>query len=291
MISPTLIPTSMPHGYNASITTHRGMRLMSYRYHPNPEQWRTQMMIQEWHENHVQEYQLRLPDEYAEMSHEDGRFFYFNGLLCLSLTVAVFPGVINAPPPCVTVYGMLEKNGDFYELKHVVKPKFGDNNWQGQSKNNVFFEHQGKLYQIYQCSPEQVVIRLKEDGSAEEVFRSESPAWEHGELRGGTQPLPFGDKWLRFFHSLHKHGNNRNDWTYCIGAMVQNPNPPFQIERISKYPIFSGDERFVPHWRYCKPSVSIPYGAIEDGDGWTVGVGLNDSFCATLNVTTQDLRL
>jgi len=147
------------------------------------------------------------------------------------------------------------------------------------------------LYQIYQCSPEQIVVRVKEDGTVDEVFRTKSPSWEHGEIRGGTQPLVLGNKWLRFFHSLHKHGNDRADWTYCIGAMVMQAEPPFRIEKISKWPVFSGDERYVPHWRFWKQGVAIPYGAIQDGDGWLVGVGLNDSLCATLKVSIKELNL
>lgn len=283
----------MPHGYNASIVEHVGNRLMSYRYHPNPKQWRTQMVIQEWGENWVNESHVKLPEKYADMSHEDGRFFMFNGHLCMSLTVAVFPGVENVPPPCATVYGMLDKKEDGWHLEHVIQPKFGENDFRGQSKNNIFFEHGGKLHQIYQCSPEQIVVRLKEDGSADEVFRTKSPSWEHGEIRGGTQPLELGktNKWLRFFHSLHRHGNNRQDWSYSIGCLIQDSKPPFQIERISSYPVFSGDERFVPHCHHHKAGCAIPYGAIADGGGWIVSIGMNDCITATLNVKESDLNL
>lgn len=268
---------------------------MSYRYHPVKDQWRTQIMIQEWMIVSVRECKLHLPEQYAEMSHEDGRFFWFNGHLHMSLTVAVFPGVPNTSPPCITIYGKLYKEGDFWELRDIVVPKFGGNDWSGQNKNNVFFEHNKKLHQIYQCSPEQIVVRAKDADSptevSDEVYRTESPSWEHGEIRGGTQPLIFGEKWLRFFHSLHKHGNDRRDWTYCIGALVMQKEPPFKIERISKFPIFSGDERFVPHCQHWKQGVAIPYGAIPDGDGWIVSVGLNDSMAATIRLTESNLNL
>lgn len=297
MISPSLIPTAMPHGYNASIESFADIRIMSYRYHPIQGQWRTQIMIQECLCDWIEERQVRLPEQYAEMSHEDGRLFWHDFQLHMSLTVAVFPGVPNTSPPCITIYGRLEKNGDFWELRDIVIPKFGGNDWSGQVKNNLFFEYNKKLHQIYQCSPEQIVVCEKSADSpaevSDEVYRTESPSWEHGEIRGGTQPLNFlgGTRWLRFFHSLHKHGNDRGNWTYAIGALVMQKEPPFKIERISKFPIFSGDERFVPHCQHWKQGVAIPYGAIPDGDGWIVSVGLNDSMCATLKVTEKDLNL
>ncbi len=173
-------------------------------------------------------------------------------------------------------------------------PIYGLNNFQGTEKNWVFFEYESRLHFIYQGSP-QVICRLAQDGvTVEEVFRTDSPSWEHGEIRGGTQPLAGvirPDRWLRFFHSLHKEGKNRQDWSYCIGCLEMQSKPPFQIERISQWPVFSGDERYVPGWRYYKAGVAIPYGAVTTPEGWDVSVGLNDSYAALLHVTEKDLNL
>lgn len=298
MISPSIIFTAMPHGYNASIAEIRNegekpRRLLSYRYHPKKGEWRTQIMIQDGGENWVRDMRLELPLQYGEMSHEDGRFFWHRDKIHMSLTVAIFPGVTSVPPPCITIYGRLENRETKWELVDVVQPKFGNNDWSGQNKNNVFFEHGGRIYQVYQCSPEQVIVRVNEDGSVDEVFRTKSPSWEHGEIRGGTQPLNFlgGTRWLRFFHSLHKHGNNRSDWTYSIGALVMQKEHPFQIERISKFPVFSGDERFVAHCSHWKQGCALPYGAIPDGDGWIISIGVNDCMCGLLKVSEKDLNL
>lgn len=295
MISPTIITTAMPHGYNASVERFDGRLLFSYRYHQDKTKWRTQIMIQDSGENWVRELHLKLPEQYAGMSHEDARFFIFRGKLYLSLTVAVFPSVPNVPPPCITIYGRLELQEDCWRLVDVIEPKYGGNDWSGQVKNNVFFDYEGRLHQIFQCSPEQIIVRVKEDGSVDKVFRTKSPSWIHGEIRGGTQPLGsqlIGEaKWLRFFHSLHKHGNDRGDWTYAIGALVMQAKPPFQIERISRFPVFSGDERFVPHWQFWKQGVAIPYGAVSDGSGWLVSAGLNDSMVAKFSVKLNDLNL
>jgi predicted GH43/DUF377 family glycosyl hydrolase len=294
MITPTLILTTRDHGYNPSVIDFNGRRLMSYRYHPVAGQWRTLLMMQEVIDGAYQERPIHIGGHYHDMSQEDGRLFIFRGKLHISFTLAVFPGVPNATVPCVCAYGELVDGKSGWTVEKVVIPKVGNNNWQAQEKNFVFFEHDGKLHLIYQCSPEQVIYRLGSENNIEEVYRTKSPSWIHGEIRGGTQPVSSplsGGSWLRFFHSLHKAGNNRHDWTYSIGAMEMADTPPFNIIRISKYPVFSGDERFVPGCRHWKQGVAIPYGAVNGGDSWIVSAGLNDSMAAMLNVGIDDLHL
>jgi predicted GH43/DUF377 family glycosyl hydrolase len=292
MIQHTIIPTYHDNGYNPSIIRADTGVLMSYRYHPNRNKWRTVMMIVEEREGCNRELPLILDGIYADMSHEDGRLFYFNGKLHISLTVSVFPGTTNTAIPCAMVYGELERLNTHWSMKKIFMPKFGLNEFVGQEKNWLFFEHNNRLYFIYQCSPTQTVCQLSSDGvTVDNTYRTTSPSWSHGELRGGTQPLAYKGKWLRFFHSLHRHGNNRADWTYCIGALVMNPEPPFAITQISRFPVFTGDERFVPNWRYWKPSVAIVYGAIAEDDGWKLSIGINDSYCGILNVKEKDLNL
>jgi hypothetical protein len=53
----------------------------------------------------------------------------------------------------------------------------------------------------------------------------------------------------------------------------------------------SGDERMTQGWKYFKPAVAIPYGAMENDDGWDVSVGLNDSECAIVRVKKEHLNL
>lgn len=265
---------------------------MSYRYHPNPEQWRTELMMQFDNRECMVSLRIKFPNQYADMSHEDGRLFVYKGKLHISFTLAVFPGVPNTMVPCVTGYGEVVLSEAGLDVKEVKIPKFGNNDWSGQAKNFVFFEHAGKLHVIYQCSPEHVVLRLAEDGvNVDEVYRTKSPSWEHGEIRGGTQPFTLAGKWLRFFHSLYRNGDDRADWTYSMGGLIMRPEPPFTIERISQRPILCGDERFVPGWKFHKRSVLIPYGAVQNGDGWDVSCGLNDSFCSMVHLKERDLLL
>ena len=264
-----------------------GRVITSYRHHPNHAEWRTRISILEG----SSELPLNLPEKYEDMSHEDGRFFIFRGKLHISLTRSVFPGVRGTSIPCATAYGEIEKTESGWVMRDVIFPKYGKNNFQGQEKNFVFFESGGSLNCIYECSPDHQVLRLDDVGGVVEVFRTKSPSWKHGDIRGGTSPILHNGKWLRFFHSLHKNGFNRANWSYCIGAMLMSQEPPYTIESISKSPVFSGDERYVNGWKFWKPSVAIPYGAVKTTDGWNVSIGLNDSYCAILPVKKEHLNL
>ena len=289
------VMTGFDNGYNPSIIEFGDKKLMSYRHHPNPDEWRTNLVISEESGGVGFEYPLRFPDMYSDMSHEDGRFFVFNGKLHMSFTLSVFPGVRNAVVPCVTGYGELIKDESGWRVDSVTLPKYGMNNFQSQEKNMVFFEHESKLHCIYQCSPDHVVLRLGDGGIFEEVYQTESPSWKYGDIRGGTQPMrnyvTADGGWIRFFHSLHKNGVDRSAWTYHVGALVMEDKPPFAIKKISKLPVMSGNDRLVQGWKYWKPSVSIPYGAIERVDGWDVSIGVNDSECAIARVKREHLNL
>jgi hypothetical protein len=66
---------------------------------------------------------------------------------------------------------------------------------------------------------------------------------------------------------------------------------PFQILQISKQPILSGDELYYPGHKFWKPKVRIVYGAVEEGDGWLLSLGANDSACEMAGVKKEDLFL
>lgn len=266
------------------------MNLSTYRYHPVAGQWRTKIKVVEYGGNWVKESDLLLPEKYREMSHEDCRLFQWKNELYASLVVAVFPGVPNTVIPCAQVYGRMVQTVSDWMLEDVVMPKYGNNNFQGQEKNWVFFDYGGKLHFIYQLHHEQVVVPLN-GAEPEATYRTPTPRWDWGTMRGGTQPLPYQGKWLRFFHSLLQAGNKRQHWRYFISALVMDTKPPFAVERVSQKPIFAGNEKYTYGCKHWKPNVAIPYGAIEQSGGWRVSLGLNDCECAWLDLTEKELNL
>lgn len=278
-----------PFAYNPSIIDFGWRTITTSRYHPKPDEWRTRLAVSDGGDI---QYMLEFPQPYAEMSQEDARLFIYGGKLFISVTLSVFPGNPNSVIPCSQAYCELWKDSDGgWHVWDAKLPRYGNNNFQGQEKNWVFFEYENRLHFIYQLQPDQVVVPLENDGVTPlPPYRSESPKWNWGTMRGGTQPLPYKGKWLRFFHSLLQEGKSRAYWIYFTGALVMEPKPPFNILQVSKKPIFSGNEKFTdcPHW---KSSVCIPYGAIPNGDGWTVALGRNDCECSYEQVTESMLNL
>lgn len=244
---------------------------------------------------------LEFPEPYTQMSHEDARLFTFQGKLCMSFGLAVFPGNPQTVIPCSQAWCELVFEGGKWQPRNIKIPKYGNNNFQGQEKNWVFFEHANRLHFVYQIQPEQVVIPLEADGvTPMSPHKSPAPKWDYGIMRGGTQPLPYKGKWLRFFHSLLQDGPNRQDWQYFVGALVMEPTPPFKVLEVSKKPILRGDEQWgpelidCPHW---KQNCVLPYGAIthtgalDTETSFVVSVGKNDCHCMMLKLTNEGLNL
>ncbi len=65
--------------------------------------------------------------------------------------------------------------------------------------------------------------------------------WEWGPIRGGTQAFLVDGEYLSFFHSSKDmrsaHSPKDKISHYFMGAYTFNPNPPFNITRISPEPI------------------------------------------------------
>lgn len=272
-------PTTQAHGYNLSIAELRGQIYQSYRWHPDPNSWRTQLVINEQ--------PLVPPLDYADHSLEDARLFSFNGRLHAAVTIARNNANVFY---CVTGYGELVNTAKLWSFKNFFVPRFGKNDWSGMEKNWVPFEHKGRLHFIYQCHPEQVVIQMDGDVVTGQ-WKSSSPEFYAGTIRGGTVPIRHGQQWLRFFHGAQNSKSNHFPLTYHVGALLMQPEPPFQITKVSSRPILSGDEQYYPGWKRWKLKVIIPYGAIPDGDGWRVALGKNDSICAEVRLKQNQLYL
>ncbi len=281
--SPTLefIPTAYPNGYNPSIARFRGNVVRAYRFHPDPKLWPTNIAIDG--------NPLVLPDSLKNCSVEDPRLFTFQDKLWVSYVFVPYPTPKTPPTPCGMGYGeLVESNGTWKLAKHI-QPKIGKNDLSAQEKNWVFFEHDSKLHCIYQCSPKQIIYELHGDIAVRD-WHTQSPVCAFGEPRGGTQPIDYQGQWLRFFHTLAKTQNQEVSWHYHLGALLMDREPPFTITKVSKVPILSGDERYFD-WKFYKTRCLLPYGAVTDGSGWRVAVGINDSACADALITQDHLNL
>lgn len=270
----------LPKGaYNPSIIVHEGEELISYRYHPDPRSWRTEITLDGL--------PVKFPYPVSTCAHEDMRLFTFRGKLWASY---VCSRMSNGRPRCVTGYGELVRTPEFWAIREHFQPDMPGNDWTTMSKNFVCWEHDGFIHAIWKNGTVLKFSRLFA-GSPIDVYESEPATWPYGEIRGGTSPLPFDGKWLRFFHSRIWDRENGKPWRYHIGALLMEPHPPFNVIKVSSRPILSGDESgdpMIPHW---KQDVVFPMGCIADGDEFVVSIGINDAHSALLRLKKEDLNL
>jgi hypothetical protein len=199
------------------------------------------------------------------------------------------------PPKAVVKFGRLTEDTSVL-LQDIQQPKVEGNDGTTCQKNYVFFEHAGKLMCIYQCSPEQVIFELQGERVVK-AHKSPSLHYPFGEPRGGTMPLPYKGKLLRFFHSGLDNESGVYKRRYYCGAMLLEPEPPFRQIAISKEPVVRGSEtddlseQERSACSHYKRKVIFPCGAVERDGCFVLSAGVNDASCCLLNVEEGDLKL
>lgn len=264
------------HAYNPSVIEFNGRQLVAFRHHRD-------RMSSELSMGEGDAVKPILPPPGTEsLSIEDPRLFIFKGKLHISYVVAkIVPG--NAS--CICAYGELEEGVPSWTIKNHTVPQTGKNSFGHMEKNFVFFESEGKLHMIYTAEPH-TVMELNGEKIVK-AYTSSPVRWPYGQIRGGAILPYFKGQLLRFFHS---HDGKRPD-RYYIGAMIMEAAPPFKVLQVSKEPILYGspwEKENVFHW---KSNVVYPGGAIKNGDGYLVSIGVNDSRCCLVKVSEQDLNL
>lgn len=218
-------------------------------------------------------------------SEEDAKLFTIQGEDYLSWVDSLWPVQFKSSVKCAKF-----KDGQFSEFK---QPDIGKNDGTATEKNWVFFEYEGRMHVIHQCHPNHQVYNLTKPGL---VYDSAPPIWPYGAIKGGTQPLPYEGKWLRFIHGRLDNEQGPVIHRYRVGAYLMNPEPPFNVVAVSKKPIIHGSEvdsltpeqrKKVPH---RKMNVVFPSGAVQKDDGWIVSIGENDCACKLVKIRPKDLN-
>lgn len=277
-----LFKTANEFGYNPSIIEHGDNVLTTYRHHPDPKSWRTELALDDGR----QTWTIDVP-RFNDHSLEDMRLFRHEDKLYGSFTIARSGELFS---PCVAAYGELVFTGQKWVVQNIKVPRYKGNDFSGQQKNWCLFSHQGKVHAIYQIAREHIVLELDGERVVAE-HKSPVPDCAYGVLRGGTQSFPHNGQLLRFCHALQRNERTDQWWTYHLMALLMEPEPPFNVTKVSQHPILIGNEQYFHGWPRWKPRVLIPYGAVRQGDGWRVSVGVNDSACALVDVTESDLNL
>lgn len=156
-------------------------------------------------------------------------------------------------------------------------------------KNWLWFSCDGVLHMIYAAVPHEVTawtdtLRFTGEKWVTET-QSEIP-WQHGEIRGGTNPVRIGDEFLTFFHSSTPWVGKKRQ--YHMGAYTFEAKPPFRITRITPRPLLSGSPQ--DYWLPGKPACIFPCGALLKGKEWLVVGGSNDISCFWFRLPHADLE-
>ncbi len=290
MIPPSaiqIVPTLKPGGYNLGIQEWRGQTWMSYRYHPKPDHWRTQLVIS----REGIEGPVILPEKYKEHSHEDCRMFVMRDKLMASCVVSRSRMNGQSISPCIVGYGEVVGFKEGYRLENWIEPRHADNVWSKQTKNLVFHWSKQGLLMTWATHPKHTVHLLDDAGKIISGWVTESPKTSAGNYRGGVQSFPYNENRIRFCHSVRNNPKTPLYWGYSLIAYVFEPQPPFKIIAVSKQPILTGNEAYEPNCPHWKPKVVICYGAIKQGDDYLVSCGFNDSSCGIVKVRVCDLNL
>ncbi len=227
-----------------------------------------------------------------DRSDEDPKMFQWCGHEYLSFVDSGFPKEIKA----IVKFGKITGG----KLSEVEQPDLAGNDNSSCQKNWVFFSRKYQLYVIQWCSPTQKIYwKCPTMGSwgVDGLLDTPGPKWTYGAIKGGTAPLEYNGKLLRFFHSrtdnesvlIPRH-------RYFIGACLMNPDPPFETVTVSKKPVIYGSEvsgikhseqAQFPHY---KKNIVFPGGAIQRGDGWILALGENDSRCVLARIRPEQLN-
>jgi predicted GH43/DUF377 family glycosyl hydrolase len=282
---PPRIEITGRHGYNMTSLEWQGKRIGVFRWHPNANQWQTELAGVGADGKVVR---IAAPKGFEKQSIEDGRLFIHRDKLHLSYTVARDNGT-GKMPTCVVQYGELDTSAEPWRIMNPVQPRYRGNDFTKLEKNWSFISSGGKLFAAYQRSPEQIVLELDGDWVVQELH-SKPPAWEWGQIRGGTQPIERNGLSLQFCHSSTRNNKTAWGWVYYLLAILMETTPPFQIVSVSSYPILAGTEEYFPTRRW-KPRILFPAGAIKSGDKYILSLGVNDAATARVTLTERDLNL
>lgn len=270
------------NGYNPSLVDHDGQTLMVLRYHPVDTPATSLMLV-----TLKPDFSLdnTMPIELEGTSVEDPKWFRWNDKLYMSWVQSTWP---DQPPKSVVKYALYE----YETFQNITLPPLPNNDWSGMCKNLVFLESQGHLQCLYHLQPS-TIFQL--DGSAWLGLDTHSyPRWPYGTIRGGSNPVDYEGKWLRFFHG---HLDNEfGMWSrrYYVGALLMEKEPPFNITHVSKKPILYGSEiddlKLSQRPRHFKANVVFP-GSVVVRDGyWAVPLGINDSASLIVKIEPKQLN-
>lgn len=280
----------LPRGaYNPSIIFWRGVFVMTYRYHETT--LKTKLGIAELDSNFkiVSNADLNF-DEEEGLSLEDSRLFIWKGELWSSFVVSTWP---NYPSSQVKIAKLYKPD----RWRYSDKEQYWLPDRQTMEKNHLPIIYDDVFNIVYKANQPQEgdyanLAQIVYSPQEKREMKTPALRWAFGEVRGGTVPVPYKGRLLSFFHSALWNEMPPVTHRYYVGAVLRKAVPPFNMIEISKRPILRGSEVGGDSGMFhFKPNVVIPYGVIEQSDGWILSVGQNDSACLMVRIKPEDLNL
>jgi predicted GH43/DUF377 family glycosyl hydrolase len=170
------------------------------------------------------------------------------------------------------------------------------NQSDGREKNWIPVVSNNQLYILYSDTP-RTIFRCRDDLDELTVVTREkfdySVTWPYGNVRGGCPPVPYdNDTLIWFFHSsrlIYFSITVNNPRIYFIGAYVTENKYPFNILKISTFPIFFGTpchyRKNIDH----RSNIVFPCGAVQEGDTFLISMGINDHCIGHLKINKNDI--
>lgn len=279
---------SHPYAFNPSIIRWQGKLLMSYRVIPSRKQSFTSYIGLVWLDDNFdpvsppQLLSLRYPESKIPCRAEEGRLIQVDNRLYIVYSDCE-DAQIHKGGFRVYVAELVQTSDKFSVLNAVCLSTFEGQTQQRREKNWVPFNHDNTLLLAYSLNPHLIFQPDLTQGSTATISSSTTdPAWEWGELRGGTPGLVVDGEYLAFFHSSIKvasdHSLGEEILHYFMGAYVFSSEPPFSMRKISPKPIvakgFYEEPFYKPYWKPVR--VVFPCGFVFDDNYIWVAYGRED---------------
>lgn len=147
-------------------------------------------------------------------------------------------------------------------------------------KNWVPFIWEDQLFLSYSLNPHRI---MQYDPSYLKVFSQTEKKlkWDWGTLRGGSPAELVDGEYLGFFHCSKSmrtvQSSGKSIPHYFMGAYTFSNDPPFDLKKISKKPIFGKTFYQPPYYKTWKPlRVVFPGGFIHDENFIWIAYGRQD---------------